>query len=471
MIAPSNVGNNQDANINPLPRICFEALAGYTRVPYILLIVKEVEWYATADERLLGIVTLDRIDNDYGWLVLGRDERFRFRAIDVNASLPGIEEARAELHAKLRDNHAQSDESYHQGDVHGAPTDFFKLVAKEDRLSPIFKVLLDGIKFSPARGIIEQMMRFYDDADGNFIEQFQTTAFDARLWEPYLFAAFVEIGYAREPDIAVPDFVLRCPFGAFGVEATTLNPRNDGSIKIPENKEERAAYLENFVPIKLARVLRRKLERKSPYWEIPEMKELPFLIAVQDFHLPGSMRGFTHAATEYVFGVRHKIVEGNHHVERIGSHVWGNVQEKSGFFSFPGTEHISAVIINPQGTLNKFNRIGFIAGFGNRDIKIIRRGLARGERDPKDPRPKYFLHKVYEPGYSESWIEGMVVLHNPHALLPLAPELINEACHEFLQPDGRIMSLIPEFHPYLSETGTFAPGDSTANTSVTISDI
>jgi hypothetical protein len=36
------------------------------------------------------------------------------------------------------------------------------------------------------------MMHWYEDPDGNFIEQFQTTGFDARLWELYLFAMFCE---------------------------------------------------------------------------------------------------------------------------------------------------------------------------------------------------------------------------------------------------------------------------------------
>jgi len=40
------------------------------------------------------------------------------------------------------------------------------------------------------------MMRFYEDTDGNFVEQFQTTAFDACIWELYLFATFTELGYS-----------------------------------------------------------------------------------------------------------------------------------------------------------------------------------------------------------------------------------------------------------------------------------
>jgi hypothetical protein len=66
--------------------------------------------------------------------------------------------------------------------------------------------------------------------------------------------------------------------------------------------------------------------------------------------------------------------------------------------------------------------------------------------------PEPFVHDVHEPGYTETWVEGMVVLHNPHARIKLHPEMIPGASHEFLQPDGRIMSLVPEFHPMFSQT-------------------
>jgi hypothetical protein len=52
----------------------------------------------------------------------------------------------------------------------------------------------------------------------------------------------------------------------------------------------------------------------------------------------------------------------------------------------------------------------------------------------------------------------MVVLHNPHARIRLPPEMIPGASHDFLQPDGKIISLSPDFHPLLSQTAiTVAP--------------
>ncbi|UPT95114.1 hypothetical protein J4G48_0038745 [Bradyrhizobium barranii subsp. apii] len=187
------------------------------------------------------------------------------------------------------------------------------------------------------------------------------------------------------------------------------------------------------------------------------MQGLPFLIAVQDFHSPGSMRLINSAMTEYVFGVRHTLREGGVHVEWIGEHVWGNVREPSGFFHFENAENVSAVIVNSQGTLPKFNRIGYLAGFGDRGVRMIRTGLRRGELDGGNPMPRPFRQVVHATGYSEAWVEGMVVLHNPRALRPRNPSLIPGAAHEFLQEDGRIISLLPPFHPHFSMTSITVP--------------
>lgn len=435
-----------------LSRRRFEALAGYTRKPEIVLYIEEIEWYATSDERLIGMLARDRIDGDFSWVILARDERRRFRAIDLNSSFPSPDAARQQLFERMKEQYKKPDEAYYQGDAPSPPTDFFTHVVAEDRLNPIFRALSTEEKYSPARELIEAMMRFYEDTDGNFVEQFQTTAFDARIWELYLFATFTELGYAPASNLAIPDFLFSGPSGSVGVEATSVNPPNTGGVKPPDNKAGLIAYMENYVPIKLAGVLRRKLQKKTPYWKAAEMKDVPFVIAVQDFHSPGKMRAITFAMTEYVFGVRHSIDENGPLIEWIKEHVWGNRREKSGFFRYPNAENISAVIVNAQGTLPKFNRLGYLARFGSRRVRMVRTGFARDEGNLENPVPKPFEHKVHEPGYTETWVEGMVVLHNPQARIKLHPQMIPGASHEFLQADGRIMSLVPEFHPVFSQT-------------------
>ena len=438
----------------------FDALAGYTRLPAIVLIVQEAGWFATDDERLLGLITWDRFDRDYGWIVLGRDRRGRFRAIDQNVSFPSFNDAKVRLEAAIQQHAALPDESYHQGDEQSAPVDFFAPIVADNRLNPTFKTLVGKDRFSPTRELIRAMMPFFEDADGNFVEQFQTTGFDPRLWELYLFAAFTELGYAHEDGVAVPDLLLSSPLGRIAIEATTVNPPQVGAIPDPKTDAEIRAYLENYVQIKLARALTRKLYHKQRYWDAAGVDDAPFVIALQDFHAPAAMTRIVPLATEYVFGVRHSIVDGARQIERLVEHVFGQAREASNFFGLPEAENVSAILLNPQGTITKFNRLGYIAGFGNREVQMVRSGIARGELNPDDPRPTEFRHDVRNPAYSESWIEGAVVLHNPNARIMLDPDLIPGAAHEFLQPDGSIMSLLPEFQPYMSRTSITLGGES-----------
>src|SRR3546814_18677036 len=84
----------------------------------------DLAWFATADERLIGVITEDRQDQNFCWVVLGRDERMRYRAIDQNASLPSVEASRDQMFAAMATNVMFTDEAYHQVDAPKEPVDF-----------------------------------------------------------------------------------------------------------------------------------------------------------------------------------------------------------------------------------------------------------------------------------------------------------------------------------------------------------
>jgi hypothetical protein len=76
----------------------------------------EAEWLADVIARVLGVVIHDLYDNDWGYVVLGRDERKVFRAIDMNSSFPTHEEAGNELREKMIKHLATGAEIFPQGD-------------------------------------------------------------------------------------------------------------------------------------------------------------------------------------------------------------------------------------------------------------------------------------------------------------------------------------------------------------------
>ena len=62
----------------------------------------ELEWYATDDNKILGVVILDLIDNDFSWVIMTQNEQGPgFTAVDVEASLPSQYIARTKLHLAM----------------------------------------------------------------------------------------------------------------------------------------------------------------------------------------------------------------------------------------------------------------------------------------------------------------------------------------------------------------------------------
>ena len=235
----------------------FEALAGYARTPDIALISDEIAWFTDRYERILGVLIFDRIDQDFGWVVLGRDGVERYRAINVMASYVTPEEAEDSLMHAMRKAVTEADEPFLQGDEPNVAIDFFAPVIPAERRHQTFEFLRTKHRFSPAREVIEAMMRYHDDIDGNFVENFQSSGFDARIWELYLWATFTELGFVRNSKAQVPDLILRSVRGEIAIEATTINPSGNGDPR-PTSEGDAREYLDNYVPIRIAKTLRKK---------------------------------------------------------------------------------------------------------------------------------------------------------------------------------------------------------------------
>ena len=60
-------------------------------------ILTEDGWFIDEAESFLGVVVRDKGDQDWGYIVLARDENFQFRAIETAASMPARDIARIEL--------------------------------------------------------------------------------------------------------------------------------------------------------------------------------------------------------------------------------------------------------------------------------------------------------------------------------------------------------------------------------------
>ena len=205
----------------------FEALAMWARAFSGYSIVAELSYWSSSDERLLGVVLVDVIDRDFNYVVLARDAQGRFRAVNVGTSFSSPKAAEDALSTCLFEMHSSGLTTIEQGDEAGHPRDFFTPQVSADQLSGDFKVLASGRAFSAARQLISEVANVFEDSDGNFIKDFQTTGFNSRLWELYLFAALVETGFSLNRSHSQPDFIASSRGQEIAIEATTVNPSLD----------------------------------------------------------------------------------------------------------------------------------------------------------------------------------------------------------------------------------------------------
>jgi len=82
--------------IRPISREQFDALQP-TIKPMTRLRVEEREWFADEAGSIIGTITFDPAEEDWGWVILGRDERGAFRLTQIATRLPSHPEARTQL--------------------------------------------------------------------------------------------------------------------------------------------------------------------------------------------------------------------------------------------------------------------------------------------------------------------------------------------------------------------------------------
>ena len=424
----------------------FDILAGYARKPGAALLGQEIAWFESKSRQVLALLVLDT-DLEYSGILFARDLTERFRAVgqtDFYATLP---EAADALDTRLLAAERDLEQLREQGDE-GVAMNFFEEVPSR-RLHERYVSLARDPLWAPARSVVENMMRWYDDGDGNFVEQFQTSGFDARIWEVYLFAMLIENGYSVTHPSPAPDFLADGLGRRFAVEATTVNRTVIGGEPAPSEKptarEEVDDYLGNYLPIRYAGPLTNKLGKK--YWAKPEVKGLPLLFAIQDFHDQMSMTYSGQALQTYLYGQQireFKDTDGatTQHLEKVELHEWGRKQVVSGFFELPSADNVSAVLFNGAGTLTKFNRIGVATGFDPDKVLITHHGT---RINPEDPAKPIEFHEDVLVGTDETWTDGLWVFHNPRALRPFNAEWLLGAAH--VRRDGtQLNASIPDRH-------------------------
>lgn len=342
------------------------------------------------------------------------------------------------------------------------PTDLFADRGRKNaQLHPQYVGLRDLPVYAPARGMIRELQHEFFDPDGNAVEQFQTTGFDTRTFELFLFAMFRESGHAIDRSHQRPDFLLTRDGLTAAVEALTASqPSNDGIrpyFALPERQTaaELTEYLRHNLPIRVGSPLFTKL--RARYWLEPHVQGKPLVFAIEDFHGPGSLLNSSTSISNYLFGFHQKWFhnEGGQLVitpESIDDHQVGAKRIPSGFFNQPDAENISAVLFCNTGTVPKFARMGQEGDHRSAEVRMLRHGTCY-RHDPNAAVPEGFVYEVGRRGdVRETWREGTVLIRNPRAALPLPQEWLGAGLEED-SVDGSVLATAREpFMPYASTT-------------------
>ena len=327
-----------------------------------------------------------------------------------------------------------------------------------EKLNPHFKSLADARSDHPARNMLDLVYQDFDDPDGNFLQQFQTTGFDPRFFELYLFAYLSNSGFEVDRTHPSPDFIVTRDGVTVSIEATTVNPSQGNlfagqSLPSELDQSELAHFQNEEVPIRFGSPLFSKLKNK--YWELEHCKGRPFIIAIEAFFNEESLTLADSSLTQYLYGLRTSAgwtPEGTLliNTDVVESHTYGDKMIPSNFFEYSGTEYVSAVMFTNSGTHAKFTRMGYQEGFGVEHFDVSRSGYCHNP-DPDAMDPTYFEYSLAEPPLVEPWGQGLVVNHNPNALFPLPMGYFPEALEGYIE-DGEYKADGPYWHPFSSLT-------------------
>ena len=400
------------------------------------------------------------IDKDFNAVVLGRDLRRKFRAIDIVVSYNSREELLEELDSHIEHLLASHvDGLFPQGDDDNGAFSIFAHRLPAAKRSHYLRLLTDDPDYFPARVIMEELAHWFEDPDGMFIRAMQGNEFNSRLFELYLHAMFYELDFQSDRTHPHPDYLLTKAGQTIAVEAVTvaeIEGANGRGVKWDEQEIENLHHhIEREMPFRFARALRKKVNHrpepaKLPYWDLPHTKGHPFVIALHDYSRTMSMSFSEPALRSLLYGV--VVHEGK--IFQIERHEHEGQTISSNFFGHEGNRYVSAVLLATQATLPKFNRMGRVAGLRSPTTLA----MVRGKRTDKNHEPRLFEALVEHPQYRESWHEGVFLFHNPNAAIPLDLDLFPHVVNVFMDEDG-MNEYMPENYTLSSTTQMikFAP--------------
>jgi hypothetical protein len=327
--------------------------------------------------------------------------------------------------------------------------DLFKPLFDEEKLDSNFRLIAREDHFDAAKAVINEIFNSWNGFDNHFASEFQTTGFNSRLWELYLYVTFRSLGFTVEkcPD-GRPDFLLTKNGIPVYVEAVTTNPDIDNDDYIPSAFDKEGPEVFFF---KLRTALLKKLKKK--YWELPWVKGTPLLLAIAPFHSPEALNVTDFEVRKYLYGVTiEKKLEASKIIVnemKTDVHIFGE-RKLSNFYDIPLTANFSGVLYSNTGTMGKFMRIGYQLGYG-KDMSAFFYSGSCHNYAPDSLGISQFMFPIKrgkEIGFKDEWRFGLSLFHNDKALSPIGYDLFDLITQVKYDPTDGLLTKHIFFHPY-----------------------
>lgn len=309
--------------------------------------------------------------------------------------------------------------------------DIFIPSIAQDKLHPKVKLLMSDKQFMGHRKILNEWARIFDDKDGKFLKEFQTT-FHSSFWELYLSTVFKYMGFKCSLELQSPDFIVNYP-KRINVEAVIANIKSGGRSERDRNhmdflKMSQPFFKDPEYDMYMCEAITRysnSIGFKSnkylkDYCRTTEsMIKEPFVIALASFDQIEYGREFIFPMSALLYGEYYDS-KSKKFLSRFSITKPGTTSEiPIGIFNDEKYKHVSAIIFTCTLTIGKLTALALSLDFYSKYPNSVINTKYRPEKEP------HFVCQVITGDNHETLTDGLFVFHNPNAENQLSPDMFD----------------------------------------------
>jgi hypothetical protein len=312
--------------------------------------------------------------------------------------------------------------------------DLFVPIVQESAQHPNFKRVL--LHPPSHKAVLQQWATGFQDRDNKFVKEFQIS-FNPSFWELYIFACLKELRLGVDFTHTSPDFVVTSGFLPCSIECVTAQNAYDKKPEHALTIEDRLQDLHGpsredvayEATVRLANAISSKYAHYTKlYSTLSHVRGKPFLLAVAPFEEPYFWIQRLDGIGNVLYQLKLKEVK-----KKSGAVI------PLGFFLDNSMPEISAVLFSNVATFSK------VVALANDSTSINHFITARHGHQELDQ---------YSQNYEETLLDGLFVMHNPHALCPVSR--LNFQLNGLAQVYGMGQSIMADFpYGYLLERSCF----------------